>query len=127
MINPIILIFVGGASGATLREFIMLMSPHLADGFPVDILVANLIAAFLIGLVTGLHSRSAVSDDVNTLVATGIMGGLSTFSSFVYGSAVLMSTSASSASVAVIYILVSLVFGYVAVVAGMRIGQRGAT
>ena len=122
MINPIILVFVGGALGAAAREFIMLMSPHLADGFPVDILLANLIAAFLIGLVTGLHNRSAVSDDVNTLVASGIMGGLSTFSSFVYGSAVLMSASASSASVAVIYVLVSLVFGYVAVVAGMRIG-----
>lgn len=127
MLNSIILVFIGGAVGATVREYIMLISPRPTDQFPVDILIANLAAAFLLGLVTGLRNRSAVSNDVNTLVGTGIMGGLSTFSSFVYGSAVLMSTSTWSAGIALIYMLVSLVLGYVAVVAGARIGQRSST
>jgi CrcB protein len=34
-------VFVGGALGAVLREFVMLAVPNLADGFPLDILVAN--------------------------------------------------------------------------------------
>jgi fluoride ion exporter CrcB/FEX len=83
-----------------LREFSMLMVPNLADNFPLDILVANLVAAFLLGLVTALHRRQIVSEGAEMLVSTGIAGGLSTFSSFVYGAVVLMSASTASAVVA---------------------------
>jgi len=127
MINLVILVFVGGAIGAMAREFLMLGVPDLSDGFPMAILVANVVAAFLLGLVTGLHKRRAVSDDVNTMVGTGIMGGLSTFSSFVYGAVVLMTASASGAVVAIVYVLVSLVLGYAAVLLGMKLGERGAS
>jgi CrcB protein len=71
-----------------------------------------------------LHGRRLISNDVNTLIGTGIMGGLSTFSSFVYGSAVLIATSVASAVVALVYLLVSLVFGYLAVVVGQRLGGK---
>jgi Integral membrane protein possibly involved in chromosome condensation len=49
MLNMIILIFVGGAFGAMCREFVMLSVPRLADGFPMDIFVVNIVAAFLLG------------------------------------------------------------------------------
>jgi len=126
MINLVILVFVGGAIGAMAREFLMLGVPDLADGFPLPILAANVVAAFLLGLVTGLHKRRAVSDDVNTMVGTGIMGGLSTFSSFAYGAVVLMTASAAGAAVAILYVIVSLVLGYGAVLAGLKLGARGA-
>ena len=100
MMNIVILVFVGGALGATAREFAMLLVPNPTDNFPLDILVANLAAAFLLGLVTALHRRGVVSGSVNVLVGTGIAGGLSTFSSFVYGTVVLMSVSTASAIVA---------------------------
>lgn len=90
MINIVILVIAGGALGAMLREFVMLMVPPLADGFPLDILVANIVAAFLLGVVSALHGRKVLSDGVNTMLGTGVMGGLSTFSSFAYGSVVLM-------------------------------------
>jgi fluoride ion exporter CrcB/FEX len=45
VVNFVILVFVGGALGSILREFVMLMVPNLADSFPLDILVANLVAA----------------------------------------------------------------------------------
>jgi CrcB protein len=53
-----------------------------------------------------------LSDDVYMLLGAGIMGGMSTFSSFVYGSVVLMHASIASAVVAFIYVVVSLVLGY---------------
>lgn len=56
------------------------------------------------------------------MVTTGIMGGLSTFSSFTYASSVLMQASMTSAFVAVAYVLISLVMGYIAVMVGMKIG-----
>ena len=126
MVNFVMLVFVGGALGAVLREFSMLMVPNLADNFPLDILVANLVAAFLLGLVTALHRRQIVSEGAEMLVGTGIAGGLSTFSSFAYGAVVLMSASTASAIVASVYVVISLVLGYIAVAVGQKLGGRGS-
>jgi fluoride exporter len=126
VLDHFIVVFVGGALGSTLREFIMLMVPNLADGFPLDILVANLVATFLLALVTALHRRQIVSDKTNMLIGTGIMGGLSTFSSFAYGAVVLMSASTASAVVASFYVVISLVLGYIAVAVGLKLGGQGS-
>ena len=126
MLDYFIVVFVGGAVGSILREFTMLMVPNLADGFPMDILIANLVATFLLALVTALHRRQIVSDKTNMLIGTGIMGGLSTFSSFAYGSVVLMSASTASAIVASVYVVVSLVLGYIAVIVGLKLGGHGS-
>jgi fluoride exporter len=126
VLDHFIVVFVGGALGSTLREFIMLMVPNLADGFPLDILVANLVATFLLALVTALHRRQIVSDKTNMLIGTGIMGGLSTFSSFAYGAVVLMSASTTSAVVASFYVVISLVLGYIAVAVGLKLGGQGS-
>lgn len=126
MFKTIVFVFAGGALGAVFREFLMLGVPKLLDGFPLDILLANLIASFLLGWVTALHSRKAVSGDVNTLLGTGVSGGLSTFSSFAYGVSVLMSAFAASAVVAAGYVVVSLVAGYFAISVGMAMGSQRA-
>ena len=47
------------------------------------------------------------------MVGTGVAGGLSTFSSFAYGTVVLMSGSAARVVVASAYVLSSLFLGYV--------------
>jgi len=124
VVNFVILVLVGGGLGAMLREFTMLMVPDPVDGFPLDILVANLLAAFLLGLVTALHCRQVLSGDVFMLLGAGIMGGMSTFSSFVYGSVVLMHASIASAVIASVYVVVSLVFGYFAIIVGEKLGDR---
>ena len=124
MIKIVVLVFVGGALGSVLREFLMLMVPTLVDGFPLDILVANIVAASLLGIIAALHERKGASDGVYALVGTGITGGLSTFSSFAYASAVLMKASMASAVVALAYVVTSLALGYIAVIVGMKIGER---
>jgi fluoride exporter len=126
VVKIVTLVFVGGALGATLREFAMLMVSNLADKFPLDILVANLVAAFLLGLVTALHRRQIVSEGAELLVGTSIAGGLSTFSSFAYGAVVLMSASMASAVVASVYVVISLVLGYIAVIVGLKLGGQGS-
>jgi fluoride exporter len=124
MRNFVALVFLGGGAGAVLRELLMLVIPRLADNFPLDILVANLVASFLLGLVTVLCRRHVVSDGINLMVGTGVAGGLSTFSSFAYGTVVLMSASAASVVVASAYVLVSLFLGYIAVVCGQQVARR---
>ena len=126
MIKIVMLVFVGGALGAMLREMLMSMVPQGSRGFPLDILVANLVAALLLGLVAALHGRKAASDGAYALIGTGITGGLSTFSSFAYGSAVLMRASTLSAAVASAYVVISLVLGYLAVIVGMKLGETRA-
>jgi CrcB protein len=118
----VLLVFIGGAVGAIARELLMLLVPTVSDGFPLDILVANVVASLLIGFSTGRHDRKVISDGWHLMVTTGIMGGLSTFSSFVYASSVLMNASMTSALVAAAYVLISLVLGYVAVTIGIKIG-----
>jgi CrcB protein len=124
VIKIVMLVFVGGALGAMLREFLMLMVPQGSRGFPSDILVANLVAALLLGIVAALHSRKVASDGVYALLGTGITGGLSTFSSFAYGSAALMARSMTGAAVALAYVLISLVTGYIAVIVGLKLGKQ---
>ena len=126
MAKFVILVFIGGAMGAMLREFTMLLVPHLANSFPLDILVANLVATVLLGFATALHRRQVVSDGVNLLVATGFCGGLSTFSSFAYGTVVLISASTASAAVTLVYVVISLVLGYLAVIVGLKLGGQGS-
>jgi fluoride exporter len=117
-------VFIGGATGAIVREFLMLLVPTLSRGFPLDILIANVSAALLLGFVTGLHSRKSINEGLHVMIATGFAGGLSTFSSFAYASAVLMKASTNSALVAVAYVLISLGLGYIAVGIGMKMGSK---
>ena len=124
-IGIMMLVFAGGALGATLREFFMLIVPTAADGFPLDILAANLVAAFLLGLIAAAHNRKIASDGLYALIGTGITGGLSTFSSFAYASTVLMSHSMTGAVVALAYVVISLALGYLAAIVGMKIGGQG--
>ena len=117
----VLLVFIGGAVGAVAREFLMLLVPTLSRGFPLDILVANVVASLLIGFSTSRHNRKAIDDGWHSMVTTGVMGGLSTFSSFAYASSVLMKASMTGVLVALAYVLISLVMGYVAVIVGMKI------
>jgi fluoride exporter len=122
----VLLVFIGGAVGAIAREFLMLLVPILSRGFPLDILVANVVASLLIGFSTGRHNRKVINDGWHLMVTTGIMGGLSTFSSFAYASSVLMKASMTSALVAAAYVLISLVMGYVAVIVGLKLSGQGS-
>ncbi|CFQ44633.1 MULTISPECIES: fluoride efflux transporter CrcB [Yersinia] len=123
MPNLIILVFVGGAFGAMCREFIMLSVPRLADGFPMDIFVANIIAAFLLGLATSWFKQNKINQYVHLMVGTGIMGGLSTFSSFVFG-AVEMMKNPTGVLISICYLVTSLIVGFIAVELGLMIGPK---
>lgn len=118
-----VLVFVGGGIGAIARALFMRFSSLGLDGFPLDILLANLSACLLLGLVAAARAQGRISDPFYLFMATGILGGLSTFSSFAYGAVVLMSGSIMDLFVAVVYVLASLVLGYLAMLAGSRLGK----
>ncbi len=123
MVDLIILVFVGGSFGAMCREFVMLLAPHFGNGFPFDIFLVNIIASFLLGLSTSFHQSQRLHRHVHSLVGTGIMGSLSTFSSFVYGGGKLLQDP-GHALVGIAYLVISLVVGYAAVEFGLAIAKR---
>ena len=120
---PTIIVFVGGGLGAMVREVSMLMLGRYSTAFPVDIFVANIVASFLLGLVFSLHQTHRASDNVNLLVSTGFCGGMSTFSSFVFGAYSEM-TTAGHLILSLLYIIASLVIGYGAAWLGLRAAAR---
>ena len=122
MLRTTLFVFVGGGLGAGARELLMLGVPHAFDGFPLDILAANVVAAFVLGIAAALHARQRLGDAANNLLGTGFCGGLSTFSSFVYASFLLITVSSQEAVVAAAYLIVSLILGYAAVRLGQRLG-----
>ncbi|HWP80358.1 MAG TPA: fluoride efflux transporter CrcB [Candidatus Acidoferrum sp.] len=71
----------GGFLGACLRYF---LSKRLSFAdFPYGTLLSNLLAALAIGLIIGFERRSGALDpNTKLFLTTGLLGGLSTFSTF---------------------------------------------
>jgi len=83
-----------------------------------------LTAALLIGVLSAMTHRSGViGSRGKLLLTTGMMGGLSTFSSFVWGTDRMLANPAERAS-AIVYLVLSMVAGLVLVEAGLWLGRR---
>lgn len=78
-----LLVFVGGGVGSVLRYVTSRLIPATLTGspFPLAILVVNVLASAVLGVVVG-WGMNRLADDVRLLVGVGFCGGLSTFSSF---------------------------------------------
>lgn len=77
----ILCVGVGGFIGAVLRYLISLK--FLSFKFPIATLVVNIMGGFLIGFIIELSIRTdSISDNLKLFLTTGMMGGLTTFSTF---------------------------------------------
>lgn len=86
------LVAAGGALGAVLRYTIgLFITARVTPGFPWNTLVVNVVGAFLIGVLMALPLGSDMSGAAWRLfLATGILGGFTTFSALSYESIVLI-------------------------------------
>jgi fluoride exporter len=117
-------VFLGGGIGAAVREALMAAVAALPGGFPMPIFIANMTASFLIGILSALTHRSGViGSRGKLLLTTGMMGGLSTFSSFVWGTDQMLANPGERPT-AVVYLVVSMIGGLLLVEAGLRLGGR---
>ena len=80
----LLLVAAGGAIGASLRYGVGIASVRLfGTGFPVGTLFINIIGCFVMGLFVELLAlRWNGSEQLRLFVATGILGGFTTFSAF---------------------------------------------
>lgn len=79
---------LGAGVGGGLR-FVLgsLILARTGPGFPWHTLVVNLLGAFALGLLVGLNAEyRLVSEPVHIMLAVGVLGGFTTFSTLSYES-----------------------------------------
>jgi CrcB protein len=93
----LLLVATGGAIGASLRHFVNLGSLRLAGpGFPWGTMAINIAGSLVMGIFIGiLARRTGGSEALRLFVATGILGGFTTFSAFSLDFAVLWERGAT--------------------------------
>lgn len=88
-------------------------------GFPWATLWANVIACFILGAGTVLVTQGRLDDSKRLILLTGLCGGFSTFSTF--SGELLSRWTAGEQWTTVIYLVVSLLSGIVAIWAGAKL------
>lgn len=83
-LTTIIAVASGGAIGATLRLFINgLTNKHFVHALPLGTLAVNLTGSLLIGMLFAyFHLNTSLSPHLKTFLVTGILGALTTYSTF---------------------------------------------
>jgi fluoride exporter len=79
----IVVIALGGATGAVLRYLVSLLVISFAgDSWPYGTLVVNLLGSFFIGFMWQLFDTVTYPHTTRLLVFTGVLGAFTTFSTF---------------------------------------------
>jgi CrcB protein len=82
---PILVVGTGGALGSVLRYLLSLLAQRYSVTFPHGTLWANLLGCLAIGMVVTLATATeSISPSLRLFLATGICGGFTTMSSFIY-------------------------------------------
>ena len=82
--SPYLFVAVGGACGSCLRYLLtQVMTTLLGKNFPFGTLTVNLLGALIIGMTAGAIQQGVLgAHPWRPLIMVGILGGLTTFSSF---------------------------------------------
>jgi fluoride exporter len=119
----LLLVALGGGLGAGLRHLTNLTAIRLiGSGMPYGTLFINVVGSFAIGLCVELIARRfGGSSELRLFVATGILGGFTTFSAFSLDFAQLFERGAIMG--AVLYVIASVVLSILAVFAGLWVAR----
>lgn len=125
MFKALLLVGTGGFAGSVLRYLLSLwLNPLHAAGFPWGTFLVNIAGSFLIGWVMGWSFRGALGPDMRLLLATGVCGGFTTFSSFSYEAWALLQNG--EPWTAAFYAGCSMLLGLAAAAAGLWMAGAGS-
>lgn len=108
--------FVGGLLRYAVSQAVQGRSLGL---FPYGTLTVNLVGCFLIGMVYALSERGVVGESWRLFLATGVLGGFTTFSAFSQETVRLLQQGLVLN--ALTYVLISVVAGLMATYCGMLV------
>jgi CrcB protein len=119
---PYVLAALGGALGALARWGVATALPTSAGRWPWATLLVNVTGCLLIGvLLAVVLARFPSSALLRPFLATGVLGGYTTYSTFAVDTVALL--DAGRPALAAGYVLVSVLGGVLAVVAGLLVGR----
>jgi CrcB protein len=118
-LRDFLLVFVGGGLGCSGRHGINLIAARIfGPDYPFGTFAVNLIGAFAIGLVFELLAlKVTLPQDARPLLMTGVIGGFTTFSTYLLEISLLYQRGELAA--ALLYAFGSLACGLVALAAGL--------
>lgn len=121
--RSVLLVFVGGALGTTVRYLISSVVPS-AYGLPVATFGINVVGAFVLGwLLEALALRGPDEGRrraVRLFVGTGILGGFTTYSAFAVDTDGLI--VAQNVGGSILYAVATIAVGALASLAGIAVG-----
>ena len=83
MYLSILAVGIGGAAGSLLRWLLGIRLNGILPALPLGTLASNVIAGYVIGVAVAYFARHpGVAPEWRLFIITGLMGGLSTFSTF---------------------------------------------
>jgi fluoride exporter len=115
---------IGGAFGAVTRHLISI-SPlaTVAGKFPLPTFVINVVGSFLIGLLFVVFAeRGDIGENLRLALIVGFLGAFTTFSTFEME--IFSLARDRQTLMAMLYVLLSVVVGFVGVSAGVALGRR---
>ena len=117
------LVFLGAGIGGVLRHGVNLVSlKWLGASFPYGTMAINILGSGVMGLVAGFLAFKAGegwTQNARLFLATGILGGFTTFSAFSLDAILLWERG--EAMLAAFYVLGSVVLSLMALVAGLAL------
>ena len=123
--NSFLLVAAGGAIGASLRHGAGILSVrHLPATWPWATFSVNLLGGFAMGLVAGWFALKAAEggQDLRLFLATGVLGGFTTFSAFSLETMNMLRSGEASKAFA--YAALSVIFSVAALGLGLWIAKR---
>lgn len=126
------LVFVGGGLGAVARYGLVRASESaLGTAFPYGVFAANIAGSFLMGVLAGwlvvrgggfgMFLDMAGHDAAKAALATGLLGGFTTFSAFSLDAVRLWETGSQGAAIA--YVALSVALALLALIAGLMLAR----
>lgn len=114
-----ILIFIGAGIGGVLRHVTnAIVLSAMGSSFPYGILAVNIIGSTLMGLVAGWFAfHGEASSEMKLFLATGILGGFTTFSAFSLDTALLLERGETT--LAATYVVASVALSVLGLFAGL--------
>lgn len=124
MLKVYLCIFAGGGAGSVLRYAVQQLMHEriLPYQYPWSTLLVNVVGSFCIGLFYAMSDRLHLSVETRTLFTAGLCGGFTTFSTFSNDTLELLRHG--QWTLAMLYIVPSIVLGVLATLAGSSLVSR---
>jgi CrcB protein len=115
------LVGIGGFIGSVSRYYIsQFFAKHFSTTLPLGTLTVNITGCLLIGIIYGLSERNNIlSPEWRVFLATGLIGGFTTFSAFSYESINLI--RGGEFFILSLYVAASVIIGFGATYLGMSL------